>query len=165
MWSFFIKITGKRIYCFFCSYIVLDSTVFSNPCFASIYVLVLLGLWNMAVIVVYNSSSFPLIQKQSISINSFLWNWQAHTLCDALLTRCLLNCCNLLNEKNSLKQGYAPTNSDRREGVLRRKRLEYLDCVAQYYDIPDIDRTDEEITMLRQVVRILTERHSNYHLP
>jgi len=47
--------------------------------------------------------------------------------------------------------GYAPINSDRREGVLRRKRLEYLDCVAQYYDIPDIERTDEEITMLRQI--------------
>ncbi|XP_058184416.1 GTPase-activating protein GYP1 [Rhododendron vialii] len=47
--------------------------------------------------------------------------------------------------------GYAPTNSDRREGVLRRKRLEYLDCVAQYFDIPDIQRTDEEITMLRQI--------------
>ncbi|KAB2037900.1 hypothetical protein ES319_D03G107100v1, partial [Gossypium barbadense] len=31
-------------------------------------------------------------------------------------------------------QGYAPTNSDRREGVLKRKHLEYLDCVAQFYD-------------------------------
>ncbi|KAI6699135.1 hypothetical protein NL676_019254 [Syzygium grande] len=47
--------------------------------------------------------------------------------------------------------GYAPTNSDRREGVLRRKRLEYLDCVAQFYDIPDTERTDEEISMLRQI--------------
>lgn len=47
--------------------------------------------------------------------------------------------------------GYAPPNSDRREGVLRRKRLDYLDCVAQYYDIPDIERTDEEINMLRQI--------------
>ncbi|KAL2242404.1 TBC1 domain family member 22B isoform X1 [Sesamum indicum] len=47
--------------------------------------------------------------------------------------------------------GYAPSNSDRREGVLRRKRLEYLDCVAQYYDIPDSERTDEEINMLRQI--------------
>ncbi|XP_059632949.1 GTPase-activating protein GYP1 [Cornus florida] len=47
--------------------------------------------------------------------------------------------------------GYAPPNSDRREGVLRRKRLEYLDCVAQYYDIPDTERTDEEINMLRQI--------------
>lgn len=47
--------------------------------------------------------------------------------------------------------GYAPPNSDRREGVLRRKRLDYLDCVAQYYDIPDIERTDEEINMFRQI--------------
>ncbi|XAR71065.1 hypothetical protein NMG60_11028158 [Bertholletia excelsa] len=47
--------------------------------------------------------------------------------------------------------GYAPPNSDRREGLLRRKRLEYLDCVAQYYDIPDTERTDEEINMLRQI--------------
>lgn len=47
--------------------------------------------------------------------------------------------------------GYAPSNSDRREGILRRKRQEYLDCVAQYYDIPDIERTDEEINMLRQI--------------
>ncbi|XP_060216879.1 GTPase-activating protein GYP1 [Lycium barbarum] len=47
--------------------------------------------------------------------------------------------------------GYAPPNSDRREGVLRRKRVDYLDCVGQYYDIPDIERTDEEINMLRQI--------------
>ncbi|KAL0349314.1 UNVERIFIED_CONTAM: TBC1 domain family member 22B, partial [Sesamum angustifolium] len=38
-----------------------------------------------------------------------------------------------------------------KEGVLRRKRLEYLDCVAQHYDIPDTERTDEEINMLRQI--------------
>ncbi|MBA0784647.1 hypothetical protein Gotri_006958, partial [Gossypium trilobum] len=30
--------------------------------------------------------------------------------------------------------GYAPSNSDRREGILRTKRLEYLDCVAQFFD-------------------------------
>ncbi|KAG8644421.1 TBC1 domain family member 22B [Manihot esculenta] len=47
--------------------------------------------------------------------------------------------------------GYAPSNSDRREGVLRRKRLEYLDCVAQFYDIPDTERSDDEINMLRQI--------------
>ncbi|KAI3692696.1 hypothetical protein L6452_32518 [Arctium lappa] len=47
--------------------------------------------------------------------------------------------------------GYAPPNSDRREGVLRRKRIEYFDCVAQYYDISDKERTDEEINMLRQI--------------
>lgn len=48
-------------------------------------------------------------------------------------------------------QGYAPPNADRREGVLTRKRLEYVECVSQYYDIPDTERSDEEITMLRQV--------------
>lgn len=47
--------------------------------------------------------------------------------------------------------GYASPNSDRREGVLRRKRLEYLDCVAQFYDIPDTERPDDEINMLRQI--------------
>lgn len=50
-----------------------------------------------------------------------------------------------------IKQGYAPTNSERREGVLKRKRLEYLDCVSQFYDIPDTERSDDEINMLRQV--------------
>ncbi|XWS22181.1 hypothetical protein CRYUN_Cryun29cG0012700 [Craigia yunnanensis] len=47
--------------------------------------------------------------------------------------------------------GYAPPNSDRREGVLRRKRFEYLDCVAQFYDIADTERSDDEINMLRQI--------------
>ncbi|KAK7325088.1 hypothetical protein VNO77_29160 [Canavalia gladiata] len=47
--------------------------------------------------------------------------------------------------------GYAPPNSDRREGVLRRKRLEYLDHISQYYDIPDTERSDDEINMLRQI--------------
>lgn len=47
--------------------------------------------------------------------------------------------------------GYAPPNSDRREGVLRRKRLEYFDCVSQYYDIPDTERSDDEINMRRQI--------------
>ncbi|XP_020216988.1 TBC1 domain family member 22B isoform X2 [Cajanus cajan] len=47
--------------------------------------------------------------------------------------------------------GYAPTNSDRREGVLRRKRLEYLDYVSQYYDIPDTERSDDEVNMLHQI--------------
>ncbi|KAI4332326.1 hypothetical protein L6164_017246 [Bauhinia variegata] len=47
--------------------------------------------------------------------------------------------------------GYAPSNSDRREGVLRRKRLQYLDYVSQYYDIPDTERSDDEINMLHQI--------------
>lgn len=60
------------------------------------------------------------------------------------------------NLKMNWQQGYAPTNSDRREGVLRRKRLEYLDCVSQYYDIPDTERSDDEISMLRQVSLIMS---------
>uniref|UniRef100_A0A0D6R6G4 Rab-GAP TBC domain-containing protein n=1 Tax=Araucaria cunninghamii TaxID=56994 RepID=A0A0D6R6G4_ARACU len=47
--------------------------------------------------------------------------------------------------------GYAPPNSDRREGVLMRKRQEYVDCVTQYHDIPDTERTEDEIHMLRQI--------------
>nr|AKF43334.1 Ypt/Rab-GAP domain of gyp1p superfamily protein [Melianthus villosus] len=47
--------------------------------------------------------------------------------------------------------GYAPPNSDRREGVLRRKRREYLDCASQFYDIPDDERSDDEISMIRQI--------------
>ncbi|GMI89949.1 hypothetical protein like AT2G30710 [Hibiscus trionum] len=47
--------------------------------------------------------------------------------------------------------GYAPSNSDRREGALRRKRVEYLDCVAQFYEIPDTERSADEISMLRQI--------------
>ncbi|KAK9088486.1 hypothetical protein Scep_027568 [Stephania cephalantha] len=47
--------------------------------------------------------------------------------------------------------GYAPPNSDRREGVLTRKRIDYLECVSQYYDIPDSERSDDEISMLRQI--------------
>ncbi|RDY12669.1 gyp1 [Mucuna pruriens] len=47
--------------------------------------------------------------------------------------------------------GYAPPNPDRREGVLRRRRLEYLDCISQYYDIPDTERSDDEVNMLRQI--------------
>ncbi|KAK7404478.1 hypothetical protein VNO78_05397 [Psophocarpus tetragonolobus] len=47
--------------------------------------------------------------------------------------------------------GYARPNSDRTEGVLARKRLEYLDCISQYYDIPDSERSDDEVNMLRQI--------------
>ncbi|XP_004507361.1 uncharacterized protein [Cicer arietinum] len=47
--------------------------------------------------------------------------------------------------------GYEPPNSDRKEGVLRRKRLEYLDCISQYYDIPDSERSGDEVNMLRQI--------------
>ncbi|KAF2612228.1 hypothetical protein F2Q70_00008178, partial [Brassica cretica] len=42
---------------------------------------------------------------------------------------------------------YAPW----REAVLRRKRLEYLESVGQFYDLPDSERSDDEINMLRQI--------------
>lgn len=32
-----------------------------------------------------------------------------------------------------------------------RKRLEYVDCVSQYYSIPDADRTEDETHTLRQI--------------
>ncbi|XP_020531951.1 TBC1 domain family member 22B isoform X2 [Amborella trichopoda] len=41
--------------------------------------------------------------------------------------------------------------TDRRDAVLTRKRLEYVECVARYYDIPDTERSDDEINMLRQI--------------
>eukprot|EP00475_Leptophrys_vorax_P006663 TRINITY_DN14135_c0_g1_i2.p1 TRINITY_DN14135_c0_g1~~TRINITY_DN14135_c0_g1_i2.p1 ORF type:complete len:301 (-),score=16.26 TRINITY_DN14135_c0_g1_i2:458-1360(-) len=47
--------------------------------------------------------------------------------------------------------GYAPPNADRREAVLARKRQEYREWVPQYYDIPNEDRSDEEIHALRQI--------------
>ncbi|CAN6977088.1 unnamed protein product [Brassica oleracea var. botrytis] len=47
--------------------------------------------------------------------------------------------------------GYAPPNSDRREAVLRRKRLEYLESVGQFYYLPDSERSDDETNMLRQI--------------
>ncbi|CAI7850601.1 unnamed protein product, partial [Closterium sp. NIES-53] len=46
--------------------------------------------------------------------------------------------------------GYAPPNADRRETVLARKRQEYREWVPQYYDIPNEDRSDDEIHTLRQ---------------
>ncbi|CAI5514283.1 unnamed protein product [Closterium sp. Naga37s-1] len=47
--------------------------------------------------------------------------------------------------------GYAPPNADRRETVLARKRQEYREWVPQYYDIPNEDRSDDEIHTLRQI--------------
>ncbi|MCO5590366.1 hypothetical protein L7F22_044336 [Adiantum nelumboides] len=47
--------------------------------------------------------------------------------------------------------GYAPSSSDRRESALMRKRLEYVDCVAQYYDISNTDKAEDELHTLRQI--------------
>ncbi len=51
----------------------------------------------------------------------------------------------------NLVKGYAPPNADRREAALARKRQEYLDCISQYYDIGDDDRSSDENEMLHQV--------------
>ncbi|KAK8482385.1 hypothetical protein V6N13_055047 [Hibiscus sabdariffa] len=48
------------------------------------------------------------------------------------------------------------TSVDRRKGALRRKHIEYLDCVAQFHDIPDTERSADEISMLRQYLMLLS---------
>jgi len=45
-----------------------------------------------------------------------------------------------------------PTNKARREQALMRKRKEYTDSVASYFDIKDSDRSTEESELLRQII-------------
>eukprot|EP00026_Physarum_polycephalum_P004590 Phypoly_transcript_04612.p1 GENE.Phypoly_transcript_04612~~Phypoly_transcript_04612.p1 ORF type:complete len:612 (+),score=113.67 Phypoly_transcript_04612:185-2020(+) len=47
--------------------------------------------------------------------------------------------------------GYLPANADRRDVTLQRKRKEYFDCIPQYYDVPDSDRTETELKIFRQI--------------
>jgi len=47
--------------------------------------------------------------------------------------------------------GYLPTNSERREATLSRKRKEYIDCIPQYFDISDNERTEYEVKVIRQI--------------
>lgn len=93
-------------------------------------------------------SDFYHTGKYSISI---LWKKIIfrcfHLLLSLLLLAWILNV--------SWKQGYASPNSDRRDKALTRKRLEYFDCVSQYHDIPESDRPDDEINMLRQVTSFI----------
>ncbi|KAL0584883.1 hypothetical protein ABG067_005327 [Albugo candida] len=48
--------------------------------------------------------------------------------------------------------GYMPTKKDRREGMIQRKRQEYIDLLRQYYFIPDTDRGLKEQNTLRQIL-------------
>ena len=48
--------------------------------------------------------------------------------------------------------GYLPTNAARREQALNRKRAEYVDAIAQHYDIDEDSRTLQEQETLRQVL-------------
>jgi len=48
--------------------------------------------------------------------------------------------------------GYLPTNNERREITLKRKRAEYYDCVEQYFHSDgEVDRTEQEQEMFRQI--------------
>lgn len=95
-----------------------------------------------------------LYQRESLSKGSNLLT-SYHTFLQT--TFCLIG-----NLKINWRQGYEPPNSDRKEGVLRRKRLEYLDCISQYYDIPDSERSDDEVNMLRQVFSDLIRSYLDY---
>lgn len=44
-----------------------------------------------------------------------------------------------------------PTNKDRREATLERKRKEYCDCVPKYFDVDDSARTSAERTLFKQI--------------
>ena len=48
--------------------------------------------------------------------------------------------------------GYLPARKDRRSAALTRKRQEYSDCVRQYYNVPDTERTPGEQKTLRQIL-------------
>lgn len=47
--------------------------------------------------------------------------------------------------------GYLPTNADRREATLERKRKEYIDCIPQHFSIDDEQRTEYERKIFRQI--------------
>jgi TBC1 domain family member 2 len=51
-----------------------------------------------------------------------------------------------------LLSGYMPTNRDRRETALQRKRREYEEAVAQYFQVADSARTAQEQALLRQIL-------------
>ena len=46
---------------------------------------------------------------------------------------------------------YLPTNKDRRESALEKKRKEYCDCIPKYFDINDNERTDDERGLYKQI--------------
>lgn len=47
--------------------------------------------------------------------------------------------------------GYLPPNKNRQAQTLLRKRREYQEMVPQFYDISNSERSDEELSALRQV--------------
>ena len=45
---------------------------------------------------------------------------------------------------NKLQKGYLPTNQERRQATLERKRAEYKDLTPLYYDVKEGKQTTEE---------------------
>jgi len=46
---------------------------------------------------------------------------------------------------------YYPSNKDRREQIIERKRQEYCDCVPKYFDVEEDTRTNDESVLYRQI--------------
>jgi len=47
--------------------------------------------------------------------------------------------------------GYMPPAKSRQAASMARKRAEYMEMVPQWYDVPNSERTEEELSALRQV--------------
>ena len=48
--------------------------------------------------------------------------------------------------------GYLPSNRERRENTIARKRKEYHDSIPVYYNISEADRTTQDGEILRQIL-------------
>ena len=109
------------------------------------------------------------VQQQLIlahpSVGCFVTHYGAGSLTEALMNMCQMvllpqprgdHVVNARVMGGNLKVGVEVERGEE-DGLFKRKRLEYLDCVSQYYDIPDTERSDDEINMLRQVF-------SNYNI-
>ncbi|KAL6048753.1 TBC1 domain family member [Balamuthia mandrillaris] len=60
--------------------------------------------------------------------------------------------------------GYLPSNMDRRDSTLHRKRQEYYDAVPKYFDIAEEDKTEYERALFRQIHIDIPRTHPNVSL-
>eukprot|EP01038_Epipyxis_sp_PR26KG_P006443 gene6443-8864_t len=58
--------------------------------------------------------------------------------------------------------GYMPSNRDRRESAIIRKRKEYLDSIPLYFDISDQDRTKQDEEIMTQILKDLPRSNPNH---
>ena len=128
-WHFLISLRTFSFFYLRCNILFL---FFLDNSFKLLYPIIIISFLNMW-LAYFSHLSDPLCYPTSIMWQQILVNFY------------------YLNLNINWQQGYAPPNSDRREAVLRRKRLEYLESVGQFYDLPDSERSDDEINMLRQV--------------